>query len=341
MFFRKRSRDRADLLYDGAVFHDTVHRERLRADRTEQPLALLTLTFIGANRSAENESLISQLLRERIRATDVVGRTLQGQIGILCPDTNPAGALKLSGDLKDILDQGDVQIAYELHLHGEKPFDPAEFRDPPIPVRDLSVWLAQPLPGWKRTVDVAGALLFFLFFSPLLLLVAVAVKATSPGPILFAQERSGLGGQSFQMLKFRSMQKDAEERKYELMDLNKQDGPAFKVEDDPRITAVGRVLRRSSIDELPQFWNVLRGEMSLVGPRPLPTEETRRCKAWHRRRIDVTPGLTCIWQVSGRPRKSFDKWVRLDIQYIQNRTPIHDAQLITRTIPAMIFGEDA
>ena len=343
MFFKKRtgSDSRSPFLYDGEVFHDSVRRERMRADRTEQPLAVVTIELPGPERTKPNYQILADMLNERVRQTDLVGRTLDGRIGILCPDTHSAGAIKLTQDLKEILGQGDLSINFKVYVHSETPYSAEDFEDCGLDVFDLAAWLAQPVPGWKRIVDVVGASMLLLTLSPLLLLVAIAVKATSPGPVLFTQERSGLGGSSFQMLKFRSMQKDAEEVKYELMDLNEQDGPAFKMEDDPRITRVGKVIRKTSIDELPQLWNVLSGKMSLVGPRPLPTDETRRCKAWHRRRVEVTPGLTCIWQVNGRPRESFDEWARMDIQYIQNRTLAHDLKLIAWTVPAVVFCKGA
>jgi lipopolysaccharide/colanic/teichoic acid biosynthesis glycosyltransferase len=134
---------------------------------------------------------------------------------------------------------------------------------------------------------------------------------------------------------------DAEARKKGLIGRNEQDGPAFKMEDDPRITGVGRVLRRLSLDELPQLWNVLIGDMTLVGPRPLPCDETARCEPWQRQRLDVTPGLTCIWQVNGRSTVDFDRWVRMDMAYIRRRTFLHDCLLLLQTIPAVLSRRGA
>ena len=134
------------------------------------------------------------------------------------------------------------------------------------------------------------------------------------------------------MLKFRSMVVDAEAKKKELLALNEQDGPAFKLRSDPRVTWIGKFLRSTSIDELPQLWNVLKGEMSLVGPRPLPCDETANCRSWHRRRIDVTPGLTCIWQLKGRSTVSFDEWVRMDICYIRKLSLAGDIKLLAGTL---------
>jgi len=193
------------------------------------------------------------------------------------------------------------------------------------------------LPLWKRSIDILGSTLGLIVLSPLLLIVAAAIKLTSPGPVFFSQLRSGRGGRPFPMFKFRSMVVDAEERKQELMEQNEQDGPAFKMENDPRITSIGHVIRKTSIDELPQLWNVLRGDMSIVGPRPLPCNETDGCENWQRRRLEATPGLTCIWQVQNRRTKiPFSEWARMDIRYIGSRTLKHDLQLVLKTIRSIV-----
>jgi lipopolysaccharide/colanic/teichoic acid biosynthesis glycosyltransferase len=195
----------------------------------------------------------------------------------------------------------------------------------------------RPMSRLKRAVDIFGASLGILTLLPLLPFIALAIKLTSRGPVFFTQWRSGRGGRPFRMWKFRTMVADAEARKAELMALNEQDGPAFKIKRDPRITTVGRFLRMTSIDELPQLWNVLKGEMSLVGPRPLPCGEADKCSPWQRRRLDVTPGLTCIWQVKGRSVVSFDDWVRMDLQYIDGQSVGEDLKLILMTVPSMVL----
>ena len=206
-----------------------------------------------------------------------------------------------------------------------------------VPAEPMEPLFAQPMHGWKRCLDIVGAVVAAILLSPALVLAAIAIRLTSPGPILFGQLRSGRGGVPFLMYKFRSMVVDAEKKKKDLLAQNEQDGPAFKIRSDPRVTWVGRFLRSTSIDELPQLWNVLKGEMSLVGPRPLPCDETANCRSWHRRRVDVKPGMTCIWQLHGRSTVSFDDWVRMDICYIRKLSLMSDVKLIVGTVPVMIW----
>jgi exopolysaccharide biosynthesis polyprenyl glycosylphosphotransferase len=193
----------------------------------------------------------------------------------------------------------------------------------------------------KRLVDVVAASCAVAALSPLLLLVALGVKLSSPGPVLFRQERVGLHGRHFTMLKFRSMYLDAERRKAELETKNEQTGPVFKMKHDPRITPLGRFIRKFSIDELPQLLNVLAGDMSLVGPRPPLPSEVAQYQAWQRRRLSVRPGLTCIWQVSGRNEISFEEWMLLDMRYIDHWGLSADLGLILRTIPVVVTGKGA
>ncbi|MDB6168769.1 MAG: exopolysaccharide biosynthesis polyprenyl glycosylphosphotransferase [Verrucomicrobia bacterium] len=195
----------------------------------------------------------------------------------------------------------------------------------------------------KQTFDYIAATLLLVVLSPLLALIAAAVKLTSPGPVFYRQVRCGLNGRSFGMLKFRSMTAGAEQQQAALAGQNEMRGPVFKVSKDPRVTPLGRVLRRHSLDELPQLWNVMRGEMSLVGPRPLPFEEVKRFdQDTHRRRLSVKPGLTCLWQISGRNDiADFADWVRLDLAYIDQWSLWLDFKILVATIPAALFGRGA
>ncbi|MDG5466851.1 sugar transferase [Deltaproteobacteria bacterium IMCC39524] len=190
----------------------------------------------------------------------------------------------------------------------------------------------------KYLFDRVAAACGLMFLAPLFVALALVIKFSSKGPVFFRQERSGLNGRLFTLLKFRTMVENAEELKAALADQNEVDGPVFKIKADPRITMVGRFLRRTSLDELPQLINILRGEMSLVGPRPPIPAEVKDYQPWQRRRLSMRPGLTCIWQVSGRNNITFDRWMELDLEYIDHWSIGLDARLLFRTVPAVLFG---
>ena len=209
------------------------------------------------------------------------------------------------------------------------------------------VFRSTPESSWPRVVkqlmDFVGSFLVLVLFWWFFALIALLIKFTSPGPVLFRQQRSGINGQPFTIYKFRTMVTNAEQLKHELAAMNEMSGPVFKVTNDPRVTPIGKFLRKFSLDELPQFFNVLRGEMSLVGPRPLPVDEVKRFNDLaHRRRLSVKPGLTCLWQVSGRNNVSdFKDWVRLDLEYIDNWSLWLDIKILWRTLPAVLAGTGA
>jgi exopolysaccharide biosynthesis polyprenyl glycosylphosphotransferase len=193
----------------------------------------------------------------------------------------------------------------------------------------------------KRAIDIVAATFGIILLSPLLIGAAIAV-ATTPGPIIFKQERFGLNKRKFTMYKFRSMVFDAEMKQAQVEHMNETEGPAFKIKNDPRVTRFGAIMRKLSIDELPQLFNVLLGNMSLVGPRPLTVRDVSRfSEAWLMRRFSVKPGLTCLWQISGRSNINFDRWVELDLQYIDNWSLGLDAQILFKTLPAVLKGKGA
>ena len=198
-----------------------------------------------------------------------------------------------------------------------------------------------PLPFWKRAMDIVGATGALIVLSPIIVAVAIAVKLTSKGSVIFKQQRAGPSGESFTFYKFRSMVIDAETRKKDLLKYNERTGPAFKMIDDPRVTRVGDFIRKWSLDELPQLFNVLRGDLSLVGPRPLPIEEVSQQTQWQNKRLYVTPGITCLWQVYARHDKSFDRWVRLDIKYVLRRSWLLDLKILLKTLPAVLSRKGA
>jgi exopolysaccharide biosynthesis polyprenyl glycosylphosphotransferase len=195
--------------------------------------------------------------------------------------------------------------------------------------------------AFKRLVDVLVAGISLTLLSPLLLLLALAIKLTSSGPVFYPQLRCGLGGRRFTLLKFRSMVANAHELRSDLQELNEVDGPVFKMRNDPRCTTIGRWMRILSLDELPQLWNVLMGDMSLVGPRPPLPGEVDQYKSWQRRRLRMRPGMTCLWALEGRSQLRFDRWVRLDLLYIDNWSVWLDFKILLKTIPAVLLGKGA
>ncbi len=174
-----------------------------------------------------------------------------------------------------------------------------------------------------------------------MIITSLAIKLESRGPVFFTQSRSGLNGKQFGFIKFRSMFLDAEKQKEKLLDKNEMSGPVFKISNDPRITTVGKFIRKYSIDELPQLFNVLKGEMSLVGPRPPIPEEVSKYKPWQRRKLSVKPGITCKWQVEGRNQIDFEEWMELDLEYIDNWSLWEDSKILAKTIPAVLKGDGA
>jgi lipopolysaccharide/colanic/teichoic acid biosynthesis glycosyltransferase len=330
-------------------FRAILERERTRADRTGDRLSLLAFTPRVHEVNFKTLNYLVRVLRQRLRCTDDYGWLNARQIAVLLPATPVTGAWRVADD---------ICLRFPDHLPpplctvysypsddnrtangtGDERMLP---HGTPGNALALESLFLQPMPRWKRAVDIVGAATGLVLLLPVLVAVALVVKATSPGPVLFRQWRSGRGGKPFVMYKFRSMVVGAESRRGALLAWNEQDGPAFKIRNDPRVTGVGSFLRKTSLDELPQLWNIIRGEMSLVGPRPLPCAESRACAGWLRRRLDVTPGLTCIWQVCGRSAVPFVEWVRMDLQYIRGRSLVQDLKLLFKTVPAVILGRGA
>ena len=301
-------------------------------------------------------------------------RTVVGHVRLRDEPIDPRLGAPVLGNLRELDDILNRRVVDEVYFAPSTPPDPLEMQRAIATCEGLGVPFALPACGGyrlaravvadrraapdgyfhylsvrqkplqravKRVIDVLVSLAALVVLAPLLLLAALAVKLTSPGPILFGQQRVGMRGRAFHMLKFRSMVSNAEALKAQLLERNERSGPAFKLAKDPRITPVGRFLRKYSVDELPQLWNVLRGEMSLVGPRPALPEEVARYAAWQRRRLSVRPGLTCVWQVSGRNDVSFTSWMVLDMRYIDHWSLAEDLRLILRTVPVVVTGRGA
>ncbi|MEM1110045.1 MAG: sugar transferase [Planctomycetota bacterium] len=344
-----------------------LERERTRADRSGRPLSMVLLGYDGKSRKRTDATAIVELMQKRGRITDEIG-WFDKQTGFaVLPDTPVRGGRRFAEIVQQQLRELGVKTSFAIYQYAppgeDGPDDqdrdrrngrrggrrlrdaPAALPEPVLsaglmrpekPVHELQPFMAQGLPWWKRGTDLAvsGAALFALW--PVLLVVGAAIKIDSPGPVIFKQKRSGLAGRPFGIWKFRTMVPDAEARRSELLAINEQDGPAFKIKADPRITRVGSFLRKTSLDELPQLVNIFRGDMTLVGPRPLPVHESDACEPWQKRRLDVTPGLTCIWQVWGRSQVNFNDWVRMDLRYQRQRTILHDVKILLCTVPAVL-----
>ncbi len=325
-------------------FRVEVTRERIRADRNHSQFAILAIELPSDRKRRRDFLKLSKVLRRRLRLTDTAGYLANGRVAALLPETPKAGAWKVASDICDVYPVGHERPNCEVFVYPEEgpPSIDSTHQRLEQPAESFSTQLeslfVQPTPMLKRAVDVVGASLGLLLVAPFLLLMAVIIKATSPGPVFYTQLREGYGGRRFRMVKLRSMRADAHLHQSSLRAQSVQDGPAFKMWNDPRTTWIGRLLRRTSLDELPQLWNVLVGDMSLVGPRPLPVAESLQCSSWQRRRLAVVPGLTCIWQVRGRSTVSFEEWMRMDLEYLRYRSFSYDARLLMSTIPSLVFN---
>lgn len=326
------------------AFAQALEIERRRADRDNSGFSLLTITPVKTKSVHAAYSCLAGILQRRLRLTDMTGWLDDRRIGVIFPNTPAEGAWRVADDVcaqfpkslplplcTVLLYPSDVRTEGTNLASGDRG---RSYDDKPVEA--MEALFMEQIPRWKRLIDVVGSVAGLILLSPLFLLTAIAIKCTSPGPVFFAQDRTGLGGHKFRIYKFRSMVVDAETLKPSLGHRNMQDGPAFKIENDPRITKLGRFLRKTAIDELPQLWNVVRGDMSLVGPRPLPCHESTGCDQWQLRRLDVTPGLTCIWQVFGGTKVTFAEWMRMDLRYVRKRSLWNDLRLIALTIPSII-----
>lgn len=338
-------------LYSPEQLAWVIRRERARADRHQCPLTIVHFGLQDSVTSSRDRWRLAHAMLNVLRETDELGWFDASTLCAVLPDTDAAGAdnfmARLAAATRGRSFAPKISI-YVQHVPEQPVRDrlartnaPVIPEPRPLPASSLDELLAEPLPWWKRCVDVAVASALLVAVSPLLIAAAVAIRVSSPGPIIFRQQRTGLGGRPFTIFKFRTMCVDAEAKKLALRAISEQDGPAFKLQRDPRVFAAGAFLRKTSIDELPQLLNVLRGEMTLVGPRPLPVGEAEACVGWQQRRHAVTPGLTCIWQVEGRSRVKFDEWMRMDRRYARRRSLVTDLWLVARTVPAVLLRRGA
>jgi lipopolysaccharide/colanic/teichoic acid biosynthesis glycosyltransferase len=338
-----------------AEFLRMMQREKRRTDRSHSALSLALIEIDGADPGARDGVL--DKVCSMVRETDYIAAIDEDGIAVLLPDTGEAGlrsfldklALARHGRVLSMAGATYPDAAFD-RLVAERMGTPrsrhsVDEDEPPLQAR------AYPL---KRALDVIGSVAALLLLSPFIAVVAAAIKLTSPGPVIFRQQRIGQGGVPFTFYKFRSMRVDNDDRVHREYVASLIEGTAtadgrkageagsFKMKEDPRITAIGRFIRKTSIDEIPQFWNILRGDMSLVGPRPPVPYEADRYKTWHRRRVfELKPGLTGIWQVEGRSRVSFDDMVRMDLRYLRECSLLCDLKILLKTVAVVIRCEGA
>ena len=297
------------------------------------------LGYLRFDGEPETTRLAAPVLGNAVSLEDVLKEHVVDEVYFASTDVANAAAIQSAIEVCERLGISFALPVYAYRLSRAKPT--GDLRTGDGYSHFLSVQ-QKPLQLWfKRLFDIVASGAALVVLSPLLLATAAAIKLTSPGPVLFRQERVGLHGRTFNMLKFRSMVVDADALKARLIAQNEQTGPVFKMTRDPRVTSVGRFIRKFSIDELPQLVSVLRGDMSIVGPRPPIPSEVRKYEAWQRRRLSVRPGLTCVWQVSGRNAIGFRDWMLLDMRYIDHWSLAQDFALILRTVPVVLTGRGA
>jgi lipopolysaccharide/colanic/teichoic acid biosynthesis glycosyltransferase len=347
--------DAADDQLSRAAFLRVVQREKRRTDRSHSALSLVLVEVDTSH--AGTMHIVADKLQAMVRETDYSAVIDEGIVAVLLPDTGEAG---LDSFLAKVAVQRLTHVSAVFGAtYPDASFDRlvAEHMGAPRSrhTLDEESASAHTAPGYpaKRTLDVIGSVVALVLLSPLFLLVAALIKLTSPGPVIFRQQRIGQGGVPFTFYKFRSMGMDNDDGMHREFVASLIDGKVtsgevgrakgqFKMKADPRITGIGRFIRKTSIDEIPQFWNVLKGDMSLVGPRPPLSYEMDRYKAWHRRRIfELKPGLTGIWQVEGRSRVSFDDMVRMDLRYLRENSLRFDLKILLKTVSVVILCEGA
>ncbi|HMP78646.1 MAG TPA: sugar transferase [Pirellulaceae bacterium] len=347
-----------------AQFERVLAKEVSRCQRRPSWLefGVIKLQFDWTKHVAASQKLVRQM-QERLRITDEIG-WWNGTLAVVLPETDREGTLHVANwieesgrDLGLVINTDvwmypwDDSIGNKSRELWETSSDPAA---PNSKARALSIGdlvrrskdktgashlnpKATQMPFWKRAIDLIGSGMGLVLLAPFLGVVIWAIRRDSKGDAIFVQWREGLGGRPFRMYKFRTMRQDAEQMQDDLRFINEQDGPAFKLTDDPRVTRMGRWLRKTGLDELPQLWNVWRGEMSLVGPRPLPVQESECCAMWQRERLSVVPGITGIWQVSGGRNVTFDQWMRMDLAYVKHRSLWLDLRLLWATFWKSIY----
>jgi lipopolysaccharide/colanic/teichoic acid biosynthesis glycosyltransferase len=351
-------------------FASILNRERDRADRTGQGFSLVVFELGADGENSPCTRLLVPILTNRVRSTDDIGWLEAGRLGVVLPHTTPDSAWKFVGNVRQALNGGSAPIECIVYAYPSSwppqpdetpPEDPRSRRREPSrgdsggsdmqfsgvdmaqvarPVEELESEFLCRIPFWKRAIDVAGSLFALILLAPLFLLVSIFIKVVSPGPVFFRQERVGYLGRIFTIWKFRTMHVNADTavHKQYLRELINNEKTMTKLDNgrDKRIIPFAGILRASGIDELPQLFNVLLGDMSLVGPRPCIPYEAKEFDGWQMRRFDTVPGLTGLWQVSGKNKTTFKQMMRLDIAYARKRAFLMDMKIFLKTLPAVV-----
>ena len=339
-------------------FFKQVQLEKRRTDRSKAPLSMIVFhPDPAARRGMQNTKELADVLQRSKRETDLLGYVGESRLGLLLPDTNGLGVETLIGNLRRRA--GELEYTTTSSTYPDPLFD-SLLSPERLPTDAFPLLIDDGSNAWtacaflKRGIDLAGAFLLIVLLSPLMLVTALAIAATSPGPVIYRQIRLGKRGVPFVFYKFRSMVTDADDQihrdyvqnlingKHHEFNQGKADAPLYKLKADPRITRVGAIIRSTSIDELPQLFNVLNGDMSLVGPRPPLPYEAEKYQSWHVRRIlEIRPGITGLWQVEGRSKTSFDDMVRLDLRYIRSCSPWLDLKILLKTVLVVLKRDGA
>ena len=315
----------------------SIRREALLAERAAQDHSVVVFEITDPRREARQARQIVLAARRAMLDGDELGWFDATRIALSLPLTGPTAAAVTAAR---IAAEGEP-MGWLVYSQPAMPEARDGDEQTDVRVRPIAELLRDPLPAWKRLIDIVGALALLVLTLPALVLGGALVRLSSRGPVIFRQRRAGLHGRPFVLFKFRTMIDGAEAMKQSLLQFNELKGAIFKMKNDPRITKIGRLLRITSIDELPQLWNVLRGEMSLVGPRPPTFDEVSCYRAWHRRRLSVRPGITGLWQVSARECNDFDDRVRMDLRYIERRSLLGDLRLLSATVPTVLSRRGA
>ncbi len=342
-FFKQKT---CNSIYSRKTFHDLFERERDRSLRNGNSFSLLIMKNANGG-SPEHCAELIRTLQKRIRNIDDLGWFDNEYIGVILPETTYDGADKLAADIRTRMGHAmDQPLEYNIFTYPEKKRSGSDgdrrFSRPDdrADVPELAAVLGKPMPSWKRALDITGAALALILLLPLLLIIAIYIKTVSPGPVFFRQQRLGYMKKPFVCWKFRTMKVDADGNKHRnhVADLIRNGKQLQKIDDEPdaSIIAYGNVLRKLGLDELPQLVNVLRGEMSLIGPRPCLEYEAVEFLDWQNMRFDIHPGLTGLWQVSGKNRTTFEEMMRFDINYSKKRSLFRDMFIFIKTIPAII-----